>query len=172
MTTSLSPRGAVLIALLLAGCADPQLVALERELASIRSDAVRTQELELPEVPSVEHVEYGLEGLRSPFMVRAKGVERELDEGASVAPRLERRREPLEAHGLGELKLVGTLRVGGQSFALVLAPDGRVHRLSAGNYLGLNHGRVVSITDASLSLVELVVEQGAWVERRREMLMD
>lgn len=164
--------GAVLIAALLAGCADPKLVALERELAAIRSDAVRAQGLELPEVPRVERVDYDLEELRSPFIMRARGVERELDDGASVMPQLDRIREPLEAHGLSELQLVGTLRVGGQPSALVRAPGGQVHRLSVGNYLGLNHGRIVSITDTSLSLVELVVERGAWVERRREMMMD
>src|SRR5690554_6616344 len=99
-------------------------------------------------------------------------AERALPEGTLVMPQLDRQREPLEAHGLSELQLVGTLRVGGQPSALVRAPGGQVHRLSIGSYLGLNHGRIVSITDTSLSLVELVVERGAWVERRREMMMD
>lgn len=164
--------GAVLIAALLAGCADPQLVALERELAAIRSEAVRAQGLELPEVPRVERVDYDLEALRSPFARRAGGVERELDEGAPVMPQAGRPAEPLEAHDLSRLQLVGTLRVGGEPSALVRAPDGEVHRLRVGNHLGLDHGRVVDITDTSLSLVELVVERGAWVERRREMVMD
>jgi type IV pilus assembly protein PilP len=128
--------------------------------------------LELPAVPRIESIGYDLEEMRSPFVMRDGEAERELPEGTLVMPQLDRAREPLEAYDLSELQLVGTLRVGGQPYALVRAPGGQVHRLSVGNYLGLNHGRIVSITETSLLLVELHVERGAWVERNRQMALD
>ncbi|WP_444985194.1 pilus assembly protein PilP [Halomonas mongoliensis] len=161
-----------LVAVMLAGCADPQLASLDRELAQIRSDPGAAPALELPAVPRIEGIGYDLEEQRSPFVMRDGEAERALPEGTLVMPQLDRQREPLEAYDLSELQLVGTLRVGGQPSALVRAPGGQVHRLSVGNYLGLNHGRIVSITETSLLLVELHVERGAWVERNRQMALD
>lgn len=167
-------RGSVIGACiaLLVGCADPQLADLDRELARIRSDPGAPPELDIPTLPGMARVEYGLEEQRSPFARRIEEAGRAPDDEALVMPEAGRPREPLEAYDLAELRLVGTLTIGGRPWALVRAPGGEVHRLAVGSYLGRNHGRVVSIAEASLSLVELVVERGTWVERPREMGMD
>ena len=62
--------------------------------------------------------------------------------------------------------MVGTLRQGGRVFGLVQTKDGLVHRVSVGNYLGQADGRILAITEAKISLVEIVPDGlGGFIER-------
>lgn len=158
--------------MLIAGCSDPRLGELDRQLAALRNDPGPLPSLELPGIPDHDVVNYLPSESRSPFQPRELDAPREVPADSLVMPRVDRQREPLEAYALSELDLVGTLTVGSQPSALVKEPGGQVHRLRIGNYLGLNHGRIVSITSSSILLVELVVEQGAWVERNRQLTLD
>lgn len=162
----------ILGAALMIGCADPRLEDLDRELEQIRRDPGQPAELDIPALPRTSRAEYRLEEQRSPFARRVADAGVSLEDDALVMPELGRSREPLEAYSLGQLRLVGTLNIEGRPWALIRAPNGEVHRLAEGSYIGLNHGRIVGIDDASLSLRELVVERGAWVERSRELRME
>ena len=70
-------------------------------------------------------------GWRSPFLP------------SGPAPDSERNREYLEQFPLDTLKMVGTLRVGGQMYGLVQTKDGKVHRVSVGNHLGEREGKII-----------------------------
>lgn len=155
----------------LAGCADPQMGALDRELADIRTNPGPTVDMQLPDIPDYESVSYLASEQRSPFVPRQVDEQREAPAEGSLAPPVDRPREPLEAYDISELDLVGTLTVGGQPSALVRSPEGQVHRLRTGNYLGTDHGRIVGITESSILLVELVMERGQWVERSRQVTL-
>ncbi|MCG6658380.1 pilus assembly protein PilP [Halomonas campisalis] len=158
--------------LALAGCVDPQLDELDRELAAIRTDPGAAPRLELPEVPSYEATPYREDDSRSPFVPRQQADERRSQAfSGELAPDPERPREPLERFALGELELVGILTVGGQPSALVRSPDGQVHRLQVGNRLGENRGRIVSITQSTVELVETVMQREGWVEQRRRLTL-
>ncbi|SDJ17424.1 pilus assembly protein PilP [Billgrantia gudaonensis] len=158
---------------LVAGCADPQLAALDRELAAIREDPGPTPEFDLPEVPTYEATPYREADSRSPFRPRRLEADPEASGEGQLAPDPDRRKEPLEAFALEELELVGVLTVGGEPSALVRTPDGQVHRLHRGNHLGGNHGRIVAITHSSVQLVELVpTGGGGWVERTTRLTLD
>ncbi|MFY0989420.1 pilus assembly protein PilP [Halomonas sp. C05BenzN] len=171
MRVSFVPLGAVL--LWLAGCADPQLGSLDRDLSAIRNDPGQVPRVELPEIPEYEPVPYDEADRRSPFIAQLPEAEQPPRGSEELAPDLERPREALEAYGLGELDLVGTLQVGGQPSALVRAPDGQVHRLRVGNHLGSDFGRIVSITEASVQLVEVVpTGRGGWIERSTRLTLD
>jgi type IV pilus assembly protein PilP len=79
-----------------------------------------------------------------------------------------RHRQELEKYALGSLKMMGTFRMGGGEalWALILAPDGVVHRVQKNNYLGQNHGRIVSVTEQRVDLREIVPDgPGRWQER-------
>ncbi|PXX98226.1 pilus assembly protein PilP [Halomonas sp. LBP4] len=168
----LGPAGGLLV-MLLAGCADPELGDLDRELAAIRNDPGQVPRVELPEIPEYEAVPYDEAGRRSPFIAQLPEAEQPPRGSEGLAPDMTRAREPLEAYGLGELDLVGTLQVGGQPSALVRAPDGQVHRLRVGDYLGSDFGRIVSITGASVQLVEVVpTGRGGWIERSTRLSLD
>jgi len=153
----------------LAGCADPQLGTLDRELADIRTNPGPTVDVQLPDIPDYESASYLASDQRSPFVPRQVDEQRETPAEGSLAPPVDRPREALEAYDISELELVGTLTVGGQPSALVRSPEGQVHRLRAGSYLGTDHGRIVGITESSILLVELVMERGEWVERSRQV---
>ena len=50
--------------------------------------------------------------------------------------------------------------------ALVLDETGLVSRVTVGNYLGRNHGRIVDISETQIDLIEIVpTGDGFWIER-------
>jgi type IV pilus assembly protein PilP len=65
--------------------------------------------------------------------------------------------------------MVGSLERGQANWTLVMDPDGGVHRVSLGNYLGRHHGKIVEMTDTYVAVVEIVSDgtQDGWVERPR-----
>jgi type IV pilus assembly protein PilP len=85
--------------------------------------------------------------------------------GALVAPELARRKEPLEAFPLDAMSLVGSIVKAGQPVALVKV-DNLLYQVKLGNYLGLSYGKVVKITEAEITLREIVQDAvGEWIER-------
>jgi type IV pilus assembly protein PilP len=161
------------LGLLLAGCADPQLGELDRRLTDIRNDPGTPPALEMPEVPGFESVPYRESDRRSPFRPQLPEVEDAPAGDTGLAPDPGRTMEPLEEYDLEALSLVGILTMGSRTHALVRAPDGEVHQLRTGNYLGRNHGRIVSVTDSTVQLVELVPTGGGnWMERTTRMALE
>lgn len=110
---------------------------------------------------------------RDPFQPAPHTLVVERSGGGANGPNEGRRRQPLERHPLEQLRLVGTLAANGERRALVQDPDGNVHTVTAGDYLGTNHGRIRSVGDASLQLVETVRDDsGGWLRRPRIVTMD
>ncbi len=104
----------------------------------------------LPAVPKYETFTYTDQAMRSPF-VPSEGP------GASlVRPDAGRPRQYLERFPLDTLKMVGTLSTDGTLYGLVQTKDGIVHRVTIGNYMGQNDGRIVRITPTRIQLVEIV----------------
>lgn len=162
-----------LVCVLLTACADAEITQLDRELAALRSNPGEVSLPSLLPLPEVGRVTYDQASSRSPFLPERPEVETEPAGSSELAPDLSRPPEPLEAYVLESLELVGTLNVGGRQSALVRAPDGQVHRLTIGNHLGTEFGRIVSITESSIQLVEVVATgQGGWIERSRQMTLD
>jgi type IV pilus assembly protein PilP len=83
-----------------------------------------------------------------------------------VRPDSKRNREFLEQFSLDTLAMVGTLKLQGRSYGLVQTRDGLVHRVLPGQYMGQNDGKITSITDSKISLVEIVPDgMGGYMER-------
>jgi type IV pilus assembly protein PilP len=62
--------------------------------------------------------------------------------------------------------MVGTLELGGTNFGLVQTSDGLVHRVVPGNYMGQNDGRIVTVNDSEIELVEIISDGiGGYLER-------
>ena len=121
----------------------------------------------LPEVKPYEPYSYAAFDLIDPFKPRKieppKGAG-----GGGLSPDLNRRREPLEAYPLENLRMVGTLEQKKQMFALVRAPDNTLFRVKPGNYLGQNFGRIVAISESSVKLKEIVQDSaGNWEEKEQ-----
>lgn len=115
----------------------------------------------LPEVtPYVSH-EYQMADRRSPFLQSLAG-----ESPSGPRPDVQRPREYLEQFPLDTLRMVGTLRIGGATYGLVQTRDMMIHRVLPGNHLGQNDGRVMSIGEARIALVEIVPDGlGGYLER-------
>jgi type IV pilus assembly protein PilP len=77
-----------------------------------------------------------------------------------------RPREFLEQFPLDTMHMVGTLSVNGGTFGLLQTADGLIHRVSVGNHIGQNYGRIMSISESEISLVEVIPDGlGGYLER-------
>ena len=106
--------------------------------------------------------------LRSPFEPDHVGAVLATD-GAKPDPY--RPRGPLERFRLEQLRLVGGMAAAGMRYALVADPAATVHRVAVGDYLGMNHGRVTSVSRRELALREIVRNgTGDWAWRPRSLV--
>jgi len=146
-------------ALLLGGCSD-DLDELRAEIETAKQrPGGRIQPL--PEVkPYISH-EYEMADRRSPFLQSLAG-----ENPGGPRPDVQRPREYLEQFPLDTLRMVGTLRIGGAYYGLLQTRDGLIHRVLPGNHIGQNDGRVMSISDARISVTEIVPDGlGGYLER-------
>lgn len=123
----------------------------------------------LPEFEPYEAFTYSAASMRSPFeLPRAAQEGDDAQPPGVVEPDLTREPEPLEAFSINALSMVGSMTVGGRVLGLVRDETGRVHRVTVGDYMGRNHGRVERITAERIELTEIVpAGDGGWVERPR-----
>jgi len=105
-------------------------------------------------------------GARSPFVPDTPQARVSNNPDGVRGPDPNRPREFLEQFSLDTLRMVGTLEVRGSAFGLVQTSDGLVHRVSEGNHLGQNYGRITTITDSEIRLVEIISDGiGGYLER-------
>lgn len=118
----------------------------------------------LPQVRPFAPFAYEGFDLPDPFKPRKLAIKQ--NDASGLAPDLNRRKEPLEAFPLEQLKMVGTLSQSGVTYALVRA-EKTLYRVKKGNYLGQNFGLITEITDAEVKLKEIVQDTaGDWTERQ------
>ncbi|WP_304526305.1 pilus assembly protein PilP [Halomonas sp. I5-271120] len=161
------------LGLSLTGCSEPDLAALDNKLGGLRDDPSGVELPPVPELPHYAAVDYDQSSRRSPFRARQAAPEAAPEGSSELAPDSDRPLDPLEAYPLDKLMLVGTLSVGNRPSALVRAPGGEVHRLTSGDHMGADYGRIVSITERSVQLVEVVNNgRGGWTERTRQLTLD
>jgi len=88
-------------------------------------------------------------------------------DGRKVEPDMGRPKEYLERFPLDSLKMVGTINRPGETLqALIADPSGAVSRVRPGSHMGKNFGRVREVTEARVSLIEIVPDgRDGWVER-------
>ena len=113
----------------------------------------------LPGSRPYEPVAYSAYDLRDPF--KPYVVEAPLPK----PPLASHPREALEAYALENLRMVGTMQQDNVIYALVKSPDKNLFRVTPGNYMGQDLGRITEITESEITLTETVLEHGAWTER-------
>ncbi len=127
----------------------------------------------LPPFEQIPPFAYQASNQRSPFEppVVVKRVEREQG-GPQVVPDFNRVKQYLEQYTVTRLSMVGTLAQGSSMFALIQDGDGGVHRVQRGDYMGTNHGQIVTIDEGELELIEIVPDgTGGWIERARTVTL-
>ena len=119
----------------------------------------------LPDVKPYEPFTYDAYNLVDPFKPR-KIEPPKSAAGGGIQPDLTRRKEPLEAYPLENLRMVGTLQQNKATYALVKSPDNNLFRVKPGNYLGQNFGLITDISESTIKLKEIVQDSGGdWTER-------
>ena len=119
---------------------------------------------ELPTVEPYASHTYSSAQQRSPFVPERRLRQATNDNG--LRPNRDRNREFLEGFPLDTLRMVGSLQNGGETYALVQASDGLIHRVQPGNYVGENDGRITQITESEIIITEIVPDGlGGYLER-------
>ena len=151
----------VLASLTLGACAN-EMDELKQTVTEIKARPGERIE-PLPEVKPYEAFKYDAAGERSPFIPSASARS---NLATSARPDVKRPREFLEQFPLDTLQMVGTLQLQGRTFALLQGKDGLVHRVQVGSFLGQADGRVTSIANNKVSVLELVPDGlGGYIER-------
>ncbi|HEX7027631.1 MAG TPA: pilus assembly protein PilP [Gammaproteobacteria bacterium] len=120
----------------------------------------------LPQFQPYKNHVYSVFDYRAPFDPPVAAQEQEVANNNGAAPDIQRRKETLEFFPLDSLQMVGTLEQQGQVWGLVKDPEGTIHRIQRGNYMGQNFGEVIRIEEDSIDLLEIIPDGlGAWVER-------
>lgn len=154
--------------LALVGCGGGDHTELKSYVSSVKAKPARAIE-PLPPFRPYESFVYSAAAERSPFDrpvdITARTYGRT---GSDVKPDLNREKEYLERYDLGQLSMVGTLKKGDTLWALVADPTGFVTRVSDGNYVGKNHGRITTTSQTQVELLEIVSDGlEGWIERPR-----
>jgi type IV pilus assembly protein PilP len=156
--------------LALAGCGGEQHSDL-RQFVRDSDNMPRGRIPPLPEVKPYEPFEYAAFDLTDPFVVRTITPPK----SAKPDPRLpdpNRRKGPLEAFPLENLKMVGSLSQKKEFFALIKTPDNNLYRVKMGDFMGQNFGRVIDISESAVKLKELIQDSGNdWKEEERLLLL-
>ena len=101
-----------------------------------------------------------------PFAPKISEIQSSKGSSGEKIPDMNRKKEFLEGFPLDNLKLVGIIKRFNVNWALIKSPDGNVNMVRAGNYLGTNYGKIVSVSADGLMLKESVQNgQGEWSER-------
>jgi len=123
----------------------------------------------LPPYKAFETYAYAASNLRDPFTPwRDEREQQQVAKGATDGPQpdFNRRKEALEGYPLDTLRMVGTLARDDGEWAIIRGPDGVVHRVKQGNYLGQNHGKIIALREDRIDLKEIVPDGlGGWLER-------
>jgi type IV pilus assembly protein PilP len=167
--TDLSKLLILFVTLILSGCQKDK-DDLTAYIANIQAQP--QPEIEpMPVMKTYEKFVYSAGELRDPFVktvidilpVEEEIIEELIDNG--IHPDQSRLKEALEFYALNELQLVGTLQQE-NIWALVRAPEGVIHRVKIGDYMGLDDGQILTISDVEVTLKEIVSdERGGYVER-------
>ena len=172
----------VLAILGIAGCVSGDMSDLEKQVSKIMSKPGGRLE-PLPEIKPYEAYVYesGKLGARNPFK-RFYVVEQSLaieesegpvDDGLTEEMRNEiqnRNREELEGFELDSIKMVGTLQSVDNHWGIVIDPDGVVHRVKTGNYVGLNIGKITSIEEEQIEVREIIKDNSGRYGERKALL--
>lgn len=164
--------GAIFVTIMLAACSE-DMSDLVSQIDSIKARPADP----IPPIPPVKsYTPYEYEGLtgRDPFRqsISEGSDDVRATKGTGPRPDFERSKEYLERYELDTLAMVGTFSKEEAYWALMRDPEGVVHRVPVGNYMGKNHGQVVDITDTQVSLSELISDgAGGWIIREASIAL-
>ena len=162
--------------ILLTACSQQSDIADLQEFVAKTTNKPKGRIQPLPEFKPYSAFVYSASALRSPFESPALFEELSRKVASSVnAPNENRPKQPLERYQLSELTLVGTLAKDDDGIlkALIKTGTGNVHVAQLGEYLGKNNGRIITINESKVEIVEVVPNgSGGWITRPQSLGLD
>jgi type IV pilus assembly protein PilP len=157
-----------LAALVLAGCGQ-DMTDLEQYALEVKSRTSKNIE-PIPQIKTFEPFVYEARDRRDPFapvlQSRADALAAAAGGTGAVRPDLTRPKEPLEDFPLDSLRMVGTITMQKRAYALIRAPDAVVHRVSVGDHMGQNYGKITGISESEVVVMEIIQDGfGGWTQR-------
>ena len=129
----------------------------------------------LPEIVEYKPHDYGSAHLRSPFADLEADIEEQLQTLITgcendIQPDTDRRKEDLERYSLDSMEMKGIMNKPDKLWGLVkitAGPSaGNVFHVEVGDYVGVNHGRIESISEQQIKVNTLVPDnKGCWEQR-------
>jgi type IV pilus assembly protein PilP len=155
--------------LLIVGCGGEEFQDLRDFVKNAGAD-MRGKVEPPPEIKPYEPFSYdNSTGIQDPFKPRKADLKNSSHAGQNQ-PDLDRPKEELEEFPLESLRMVGYLQRAKTGYAVIRSSDGKLHRVKAGNYIGLNFGQIVSVTDTEIKIKEMVQDSaGDWSERESSL---
>jgi len=158
---------------LLAGCSSEKNKDLQGFMETAKEQPVGEIE-PLPTFRPYQTFRYSAIALRSPFDKPLSAIAKEDSSNSRLAiePDENRKKEYLEEFNFSSFTLVGVIDQGGTTWSLIDDGDGGVHRITVGNFLGKNHGKITGVSDTRMEVLEIVPDgKGGWVERPRTLAL-
>jgi type IV pilus assembly protein PilP len=165
--------GTVVLAVLVSACTE-NIDDLEKYIEAVKARPADPIE---PIPPVKTYTPYDYEGLtgRDPFrqsLSEGSDSPSSTKGGTGPRPDFDRPKQYLERYELDTLSMVGTFSKEGSEWALLRDPEGVIHRVPVGDYIGKNHGKVVAISDSQVSLSELISDgAGGWIVREASIAL-
>jgi len=158
----------VLNSLFLCACVDVEVGDLTSFIVDIKSQQYPMDD-SLPELIDYTPLTFTQQQARSPFLkpnLLSGAVGNIKTERGCLQPDVNREKESLESFSLGDLHMRGTLKINQQLWAIVETPNGFIYKVKAGNYIGLNNGKVVSVAENAIKLTELKIGRSTCWEKQ------
>jgi type IV pilus assembly protein PilP len=129
----------------------------------------------IPTFKAYEAFAYSATAMRSPFdrPIEVREIT-QLQAISAIKPDDNRAKEFLEQYTFDSLNMVGGLARGGTDWVLIRDPDGGIHRVTLGHFMGRNHGKIVEMTETYVAVIEIVTDgtENGWVERPRTIKLN
>lgn len=156
----------------LAGCGGGSHQDLYQFMAEVKAHPAGEIE-PIPVFEAYQPFKYSVAALRSPFDPPQIAVSSDGSYGkVAIEPDETRSREYLEGFSFSSLSMVGTLTKDGITWALINDSQGGIHRVTVGNYIGKNHGKIIEMNKSQLDVIEIVPDgKNGWVERPRTLAL-
>jgi len=176
----------VVMALAISGCGDTggvigSLFGAQslNDLKSYANGVLARKSGKIEELPPVEpYISYGYQSAEAtdpfePFYKEEPPKPVASDGSASgLQPPANHIAEELERYPLDALRMMGTLENSDELWGIVRSPDGNIHRVKPGDYMGKNYGKINAITEAGIELLEIIPDgQGGWTERPAQLAL-
>jgi type IV pilus assembly protein PilP len=136
----------------------------------------------LPEFKPYHSFVYKGASMREPFtplipIVLSDAVDDQVNNGTDngIKPDEAREKDYLESFALDQLIMVGTITEKSDNtlWALIRDRNAEIHRVTMGNYMGLDFGEIVSLNERKIELIEIVTNgRGGWMKRPRNLALD